>query len=58
MENPALSLALEEGTAHLMGDRLVVVDQIDSSAPEGSKARHNRVVLTQADLAALLRAVG
>lgn len=57
MENTALSLVLEDGTAHLMGDGLIVIDQVDRSAPAGGKGRHNRVVLSEADLAALLQAL-
>lgn len=57
MSKDAFEVHLEDGTAQVMGDGLVIVDQIDASAPVGSPGRHNRIVLSRGCLEALLDAV-
>lgn len=44
----ALSVDLEDGRAELMGDGMVVVDQLDPTQPKGGE--HQRVVLSDGDL--------
>lgn len=47
----ALSVTLENGRAEMLGDGLWVIDQTDDE--QRGAARHQRVVLGQADIAAL-----
>jgi hypothetical protein len=57
MSRNEFEILLEDGTAQLLGDGLVAVDQIDATAPSGSTHRHNRVVLSREGLEALLAAI-
>jgi len=47
----ALSVDLDDGRAELMGDGMVVVDQLDPTQPKGRQ--HQRVVLSSEDLGRL-----
>jgi len=57
MNKDAFEILLDDGAAHVMGDGLVVVDQVDASAPCGAPGRCNRVVLSRGCLEALLAAM-